>query len=87
MIAENHILPGHEIHDQTFGLPILWHMGDAAIAPRLTIGMRAGQVDLVAIHSDGAGRGLVAAQNLQQFRLAVAGHARNAQYLARLHLK
>ncbi len=33
VIAEGHVFPGLEIHDQTFALAVLGHMGDAAGAP------------------------------------------------------
>ena len=41
VIAERHVFPCGEIHDQPQRLPVLGHMGNPRLAPRLTIGPRA----------------------------------------------
>lgn len=86
MIAEGHVFPGGEIHDQPLGLAVLGDMADAGATARAAIGAGPRNRQRLAVQADFA-RNLAArlgkaAQDLQQLGLAVAGDAGDAQDLA-----
>jgi hypothetical protein len=83
VIAEGHVFPGHEIHDQAKMLAVLGHMGDAARAAGLAVGIFAGQVKISRRSADRSRAARNAAQHLQQLGLPVARNPGNAQDLAR----
>jgi hypothetical protein len=88
VIAEGHVFPRLEGHDQAFVLPVLGHVAEAARAAGLAVGMLAGDVDLLVSQRHGAAlRGDHAAEDLQQFGLPVAGNPRDAEDLARPDLE
>ena len=87
VIAEGGVLPSLIIHDQTFTLAVLRHMGDPARPARLSVGPGARGVQRLAVQMNPAGAGLVSAQHFEQFGLPVTRDTRDAQHLARAHLK
>jgi hypothetical protein len=81
VIAEGHVLPGGEVHDQAKMVAVLGHMGDAGVARRLAVGPLAGQGICAALQH--LPRPVAACRPaLQQFGLAVAGDAGDAEDLA-----
>ena len=84
VIAEGHVFPGGEIHDQPLDLTVLGDMADAGMTPRPCV--RAFQGQGLALQRNLAGKlraGFgIAAQYLQQLRLAVSGDAGDADDLA-----
>ena len=68
-------------------MAILRHMSEAPVAQFAGIG-DAGHVDRLAVEQDRAGDGAADAGNrLHQFRLAIAGDARDADDLAGAHVE
>ena len=49
VLAENGGFPSHKVHDQTFALAILGHVGNAIGPPRLSIAIRARQIQRSAV--------------------------------------
>ena len=87
VIAEGHVFPGGEIHDQAQILTVFGHMRDAARPTRLAIRRLAGQIKTFAVQPHHAGAMGNAAQHFQEFRLAISGHPGNPQNLARADMK
>ena len=87
VIAKRGVFPRLIVHDQTFALAVFGDVGDAMIAAGLAVGFIAGEVQRRAIDAHAALAGPIAAQNLKQLGLPVAGHASDAKDFARTDLQ
>ena len=68
-------------------MPVFGHVRNATCTTRLAVGFGTCEVNRLALDADGAGGVCIAAQYFEQFGLAVACNAGNAQNFACAHFK